>query len=334
MSAGTELAADNKLTLVDIAKSRAPDGSHIPMVEVLHQKNSLLEDWVWGEANGTLFHKVSRRASLGDGGTWRLLNKGVPITSTKKLTINEAMGILEDYAESDKWIVDNAASPMQERMDQAAGILEGMSQTLVATMLYGNSDLDSEKFTGLAPRLNDTDQINVLSGGGSSTLTSIYAVGWGKGRVWMAFPKGSPTVGIVHEDLGEVTLTDATTSAPNTSQYQGYRDHFVVNGGMVVEDDRWIGRYCNINSTVGESNNFDEDKLTEMLDELPDEGASGVVLYAPKKIFTQMKIRLSHKANVNFTMEQGFGGRRFLAFQGVPVRKVDQITYAETQVTS
>ncbi len=90
------LNAGNKLTLVDIAKSKAPNGTHIRTVEMLHQDNRVLDDLAWMEANGTTFHKVSRRASLGNGGTWRELNGGVPITAGGKITVNETMGLLED----------------------------------------------------------------------------------------------------------------------------------------------------------------------------------------------------------------------------------------------
>jgi hypothetical protein len=140
-------------------------------------------------------------------------------------------------------------------------------------------------------------------------------------------------MGVTHKDLGEVTISTATTLRADTAQYQAYRDHFQVKCGLVVRDNRCIARLANIEST-GTSNLFDEDDLIILLNRMP-MGGRGASLYVNDTVLSQMEIALKDKNNVNYTPGRGEGlaGEPVLYFRGNPVKKCDQITITESTIT-
>lgn len=314
-----------QLTLTELANRTDPKGNLAVVAEVLSRNNAILHDAPWVEANGTFEHKYTRRLSL-PSGSWRRLNEGVATEASQTIPVSEVLGFLETYSEVDKALVDSAPNPQAFRMLEAKAFIEGMSQTLAAALFYSNAGVDPEKITGLAPRLNDTGQDNVMSAGGSgSDTTSIYVVQWGEDKAHLFYPRGAKNFGVQHNDKGQQTLTDA-----NGKKYEGYRDHFEVRVGMAVRDDRCIARLADI-ETSGSTNTFDEDLLIELLNAMPNDGA-GSVIYVNRTIKTQMEIRLKDKANVNFTTDNGLGGVPVLSFKGIPVKKVDAILNTESAI--
>jgi len=321
------------ITLVELAHRKDPSGNLATIAEVLAENSTIMQDAPWTEANDTYSHKIVRRSSL-PSGTWRTLNKGVTVESSQTREFTEGIGMLEAYAETDVEIVNAAPNPAAFRMQEASAFMEGMAQTFSDAFFYGNSNTDPEKFSGLDVRTNAlAATTNVIGAGGTgSDLTSIYIVQWGLNEVFMVYPKGS-TVGLSHQDMGEVTVTSATSTRPQTAQYQAYRDHFQMKAGLVLKNPWSIARLANIEST-GTSNIFDEDDVITLCNRMPREGA-GSVLYVNATVKTQMEIALKDKANVNYTADSGEGlaGVPMLRFRGMPIRKNDSITITESALT-
>jgi len=330
-----------QLTLLEMARRKAPDGTAAKIAEVLHQVNDVFQDMVWMEANGTTFHRITRRTSI-PAGTWRQLNAGVGTEASTTETIDEPIGLLESYSESDKWIIDNSPNATEARMQEAVSFLEGMGQTLVKTIFnratttnYGDVTANPERFKGLPARMT-TVQSNGLvlgQGGTGGDTTSIYIVQWGPDACHMVFPKGSQTVGVEHQDKGQVTKSSSTTAVASAAQYEAYRDWFRINAGLAVRDDRCIARLANI-ETSGSSNTFDEDNLITLLNRMKNRGR-GATIYCNETLLTQMQIKLKDKNNVNYTAGGGDGlaGEDIIRFNGRPVRLVEQIGNTETAIS-
>ena len=90
--------------------------------------------------------------------------------------------------------------------------ITGFGQKLARYMIYGNEATEPESFTGLAPRYNDQTTAqnaeNILTSAAtpdSTDNTSIWLVGWGVGKVFGIYPKGSKA-GIQVNDKGLVTI--------------------------------------------------------------------------------------------------------------------------------
>ena len=237
------------LTYADWAK-RMDEGYKVAaIIELLSQTNEILDDMLVMEGNLPTGHKTTVRTGLPQA-TWRLLNAGVPNAKSTTAQIVDTCGNLETYAVIDKDIADLNGNTAEFRLSEVKAFLEGMSQQVAATIIYGNQHTNPERFTGLAPRYstvntsNSQTAANVLDAGGtSSTNTSLWICTWGNDTLHGTFPKGKIT-GLQHRDMGEWPVQD---SAGNT--YQAYRDHFKWEIGMVLRDWRYVARIANIDVT-------------------------------------------------------------------------------------
>src|ERR1700752_3688521 len=158
------------ITYADWAK-RLDDGYKIArIIELLSQTNEILEDMLVIEGNLPTGHKTTIRSGLPQA-TWRLLNQGVPNAKSATAQLVDTCGNLETYAVIDKDIADLNGNTAEFRLSEVKAFLEGMSQQVAATLIYGNQFVNPERFTGLAPRYSTTTTANsqtannVLRGG-------------------------------------------------------------------------------------------------------------------------------------------------------------------------
>src|SRR6266853_6613700 len=174
------------ITYADWAK-RLDDGYHVAtIIELLSQTNEILDDMMVVEGNLPTGHKTTVRTGLPQA-TWRLLNAGVPNAKSTTAQITDTCGNLETYAVIDKDIADLNGNTAEFRLSEVMAFLEGMSQQVAATLIYGNQAVNPERFTGLAPRYstlsttNSQTANNVLNAqGAGSTNTSMWINVWGQ----------------------------------------------------------------------------------------------------------------------------------------------------------
>jgi hypothetical protein len=316
-------------SLVEQVKRLDPDGTTATIVEVLNRKmGDMLSEAPWLKSNDIWTNKTVRRGTLPTA-TRRKLNGGVGTSMSRTTEIMDVMEMLETYGEYDKAWIDSFDEPAKVRLGEAKAFIEGIGQQLISDILYCDSNADPDGMHGLAPRLATVDDEYVINCGGSgSDVTSIYVVTWGEDKVYLTYPKNIPNFGIEHKDLGEVTISTATTSAASTAQYQGYRDWFGVKCGLVVKDPKCIGRVANI-ETSGNSNTFDEDNLITLLENMNVDSTTRI--YCNQTIITQARIKLKDKTNVHWVPQQGLGGLPFLTFDEIPVRKIDKSILLNTE---
>jgi hypothetical protein len=339
------------LTYADWAK-RMDDGYKVArIIELLSQTNEILEDMLVIEGNLPTGHKTTIRTGLPQA-TWRLLNLGVPNAKSTTAQLVDTCGNLETYAVIDKDIADLNGNTAEFRLSEVKAFLEGMSQQIAATLIYGNQFLNPERFTGLAPRYstkntaNSNTAYNVLDGGGTaSTNTSIWITVWGDDTLHATFPKGKIT-GLQHRDMGEWPVLD---SSQNT--YQAYRDHFKWEIGLVLRDWRYVARIANIDVTqlTGVSAANLINLIIRALYRLPTAPVSATtiqtsdtpevranmgrtVLYANRVVRTYLDLQAMNKTNVLLRIEE-FDGKPITTFRSVPVRTCDAILSNEAQVT-
>ena len=166
-------------TLADLAKVTDPDGSIADVVEILNETNEILADMTWLEGNLTTGHRSSIRSGLPTP-TWRKLYGGVQPTKARAVQVTDTTGMLEDYAEVDKALVDMAGDPAAFRLQEDRPHIEGMNQEIADTLFYGDETTAPEEFTGFAPRYNDLSAENgdnIIDGGGTgSDNASIWLI--------------------------------------------------------------------------------------------------------------------------------------------------------------
>jgi hypothetical protein len=312
------------LTLVEVAKRLAPDGSQAKIAEVLAEKNDILNDIPFRAANDTFVNKTLRR-SQEPAGQFRKLNEGISPGFSKTTVKWDVIGLLESYGKHDIEVINNMPDPKGARNDENVSHIAGMGKTMATTLLYGNTITTPEQFNGLAPRLDDiSDSPTVIGAGGSSGTTSIFLVDWGPDTVHGLYPKNS-VAGLDHQNLGIQIVLD-----PDSLEYRAYVDWFTWRMGLAVKNPKSIGRVANIEAS-GASNIFDEDLLIKVIVQMTQ--GPGMRIYVNKTVMAQMWIRLKDKTNVHFTRIDGLdAGGAPMAFNGIPIRQVDKIVDTEVVV--
>ena len=339
------------VTLVDHAKFFDPSGNVLATAEVLNKTNVILQDAYVMEGNLPTGHRHGVRTGL-PSATWRKFYGGVQPTKSTKVTVDDSTGMLEAYSEMDAALANLGGKREMVRNDEDRAHIEGMSQQMATAMFYDDSTVNPERPTGLQPRFNSTSAANggqIVLAGGSTTLTSIWVVTWGPGACALIYPKGSQA-GLQVNDKGLVTVEDASGGS-NTGRMEAYRTHFKWDVGLVVSDWRWVARVANIDTTAlsdaGESG-FDgaqlEFRLIDALSLLPDyfqpapasDPNAGQmmrpVIYCNRTIYSALH-KLARAATTYTLTHDQFGGRPVLTFQGVPIRRCDALTNAETVIT-
>lgn len=344
------IIGNTALTYADWAKRMDDDYHTATIIELLSQTNEILEDMLVMEGNLPTGHKTTVRTGLPQA-TWRLLNTGVPNGKSTTAQIVDTCGNLETYAVIDKDIADLNGNTAEFRLSEVKAFLEGMSQQVASTLIYGNQFVNPERFSGLAPRYstkntaNSNTAANVLDGGGTSNSnTSLWIMTWGADTWHATFPKGKIT-GLQHRDMGEWPVTDSNGT------YQAYRDHFKWEIGLVMRDWRYGARIANVDVTqltgVNAANLIN--LIVRGLYRLPTAPVSATtiqtsdtpevranmgrtVIYCNRVIRTYLDLQAMNKTNVLLRIEE-FNGIPITTFRGIPVRTCDAILNNETQLT-
>lgn len=325
-----------KLTLLDYAKRLDPNGKIDAIAELLAQTNEILADMPFVEGNLQTGHKTTVRTGL-PSATWRQLNYGVQPTKSTTKQVTDACGMLEAYSEIDKALADLNGNSAEFRLSEDRAFLEAMNQEMATTLFYGDTTTDPEKFNGLecrynvysATRTNSGSNIIKSDGSGEDSCTSIWLVVWGPNTAHGIFPKGSKA-GLVHEDLGEQTLLDASGG-----KYQGYRTHYKWDIGLTVRDWRYVVRIANIKVSALTASGSTGSNLIDLMSqalELPPNLSMGTpVFYCNRDIKSYLRRQINNKSNLHLTLDQ-VADKHVVAFDSVPVRRVDSILNTESVI--
>lgn len=344
--------ASNVLTLADWV-TRREDGRIADIVNLLSQTNEILDDMLWKEGNLATGNKTTVRTGL-PAAAWRLLNYGVPTSKSTTAQVTDTCGMLETYSTVDKDLANLEGDEAAFRMTEDMAVLEGMSQQMAQTLLYGNTAATPERFLGLAPRYstvnvaNANNAVNVMDGGGTgSTNTSIWLACWGPNTGFGIFPKGR---------IGGLQMNDVTTVAPVYdalgNRYQAYQTHYKWDCGLTVRDWRFFVRIANLDTTLltGPSAANLISLLTAAVHKIPimprnaapvqsaTEARGGtplsfgrVAIYVNRTLSTALDLQAMNKTNVLLKMEE-WDGHPITTFRGIPIRTVDQLLNTEARV--
>lgn len=324
----------NNPTLLDLAKATDPDGSIARVVEILNQRNEVLEDMPWMEGNLPTGHRTTIRSGL-PVPTWRKLYGGVQPTKSRRVQVTDNCGMLEDYAEVDKALADLNGNTEAFRISEDRAHIEGMSQEMAQTLFYGNEGSEPEAFTGLAPRFNsltaeNRDNIIDAFSGSGGDLTSIWLIVWGENSVHGIVPKGSKT-GVQMTDKGQVTVENADG---NNGRMEAYRTHYRWDCGLTVRDWRQIVRIANIDvselGTIANTKNI-INWMVQAAERVDNLNAGRPVFYMNRTIREKLRLGILEKISNNLTWET-VAGKRVMTFDDIPVKRVDQILKTESRV--
>lgn len=334
--------ASGQLTLADFSK-RTNGGKVDPIAELLSQRNDILEDIVYVEANQPTSHVVSIRTGL-PSVYWRQYNAGVPLAKSTTAQVTEPCAMLEARSHIDAKMLTLNGNSAAYRLSEETPFIEAMNQEMTGKLFNGNVGTDLKTFSGLATRYSSTTAGNgsnvILAGGVGSDNASMYLVNWSEQTVFCTFPKGSKA-GLSQRDLGEESVADS-----NGFYYQAARSLYQWDTGLVVKDWRHVVRIANIDVSdwVGVTGTQASTAATNVLKLMiraiartPTLAMGRQVFYCNRSILEGLMIQAMDKASNALSINQAinqFGNNIMqLTFQGIPVRCVDQLSIAETLVS-
>lgn len=322
------------LSLADLRKQQNKNDEIADIIEIMATQDDMLADAPTFECNEGNSHLTTIRAGL-PSPTWRKLYEGVQPTKGTTTQVRDTTGYMEDWSEIDAKLVEKAKNPAKFRMNEAKAHLMGIAQELSATLIYGDTATDPEKFTGLAPRFGDLSADNagqiVDAGGTGSDNTSIWFVTWGEQTCHFLYPEGS-VMGIRREDKGKDVKEKS-----DGSLYDVYREKFGMDVGLSVRDWRAIARIANIDvSNLTADASSGADLVDYMIDALysldnPNPSNGNLVIYTSRTIAKFLHKQAMNANNVQLSLEE-FAGRKIPAFLGVPIKRMDAILETEARV--
>lgn len=325
-------------TLMDVARRTDGNGKIAKIVEMLAEYNSILEDMTYEQCNNGMVHRTTVRTGIPEG-TWRMLYKGVPSGKTTTEQIQDSCGMLEIYSKIDKALADMSPDKGAFLLTESSGIIEGLSQKMAKTLIYGNEKNDKAAFTGLAARygtLSDDEKkigFNVINGGGTGTdNTSIYVLNWGSQTMHGLYPKGSKA-GLTVDDRGQQTVKDA-----NGDDYEAYVVHYKWDMGFCVRDWRYGVRIANIDvsdlAKAGESGYSGANLINLLIKafgKFPKADMGRRVIYCNRSVMTALNLMVANHDTAALKIDE-IGGKPVTKFWGVPIRQVDAIRCDEAAV--
>lgn len=339
-------------TLVDVSTRLDPEGKIPVIAEMLSQNNDYYDDLPMVEANERTGHEFVFRTSI-PAGSWRQYNMGVPYSKSTTAKARVGLGMLEDYSQVDRALAEHSGSLQKFRESEDVAFLEGMSQTIAQTFVYGNTTVNPAEFMGLAPFYNTLstsnaqNAANVLSAGGSgNSNTSLWLVGWSPETIFGLFPRGAKA-GLSMEDKGDVTPGfDAVGN-----RFEAYTSWFRQQVGLCPKDWRYGARYCNVDTTsAGLAGPNAPDifaTMSEMLMLFPkmtrttsgitktdsplDDAGVRTVFYCNRTFRHWMDVQAMRDRNVLLSIKD-YAGMPIMGFRDIPIKIIDQIINTEATV--
>ena len=341
-------------SLIDLTTRINGAQKQVYISEMLSQANDVWDDLPLVEANEIGGHEFVFRTSI-PAGAWRQYNQGVPYAKSTTAKARVSLGSLEDYSQIDRLLAEDSGDIDQFRENEDVAFLEGMSQTMVQTLFYGNSAVTPAEFMGLSPFYNTVTQSNaqnaqnvINAGGTGSSNTSLWLIAWGERTIYGLYPRGSKA-GITMEDKGDtVPGFDALGN-----RFEAYTSWFRHQLGLAPQDWRYGVRIANIDTTsagLAGANAPDIFALLAQAVLLPPhlgKGTSGItktdaandpspgirpVIYSNRTVRHWADVQAIRDRNV-LLRSTDYAGFPVDSYRGIPWKIVDQLINTEALVS-
>src|SRR5271163_3424044 len=131
------MATGNWPTIADLTSRMDSAGKQMVIAEQLSQCNDVWGDIPMIEANEVGGQEFAFRTSI-PAGYFRQYNMGIPVSKSTTAKSRVGLASLEDYSQVDRMLMEDSGDRERYRTNEDAAFLEGMSQTMVEKLFYGN----------------------------------------------------------------------------------------------------------------------------------------------------------------------------------------------------
>jgi len=327
----------NRPTLLDRARQTDPDGTPAHIAEILNESNMILQDAPAYPSNAQMGNRVTLRSSMPDV-YWAGINEGYTKSKGSTRQVVDTIGILTGMSQVDskmKLVLGDGAYMAHREKDDDAYV-EKLGQTIANTILYGNENLLSNTFTGLAPRMASLatakagSQVHSHhSSPAGSDNTSFFVVDWGERAAKLIFPKDGMS-GLQTTDKGEQMVTDA-----DGLDMFAHVTKYDWSIGLSIEDPRRIARLANIDMSqaLTDTSTLLVNSVIKLVNSMPAKMGNHRVLYTHEDIITALELQVINKPTGILLSMQEYLGEHILHFRGSPIRPLDQMSANEGTLT-
>ena len=321
-------------TIADVIKFTMPDGSPLrQIVDPLSQRRAFLNIVTAVECNqGTrhLFGSRTARPSL----TWRMINRGIQPSKSRRSQISETTGILEGRNAIDEDLVRVQNNKAAFLADEESQFVEAFLEELSTGSFYHSVRSDPERFHGLSSRFGDVSDDQVIDGGSvGATNRSIWIIGFSPQTIFSIYPEGTPA-GIIREYRGTEYVADR-----DGNDYLAHVSNWKWNYGLAVKDARYVVRIANVDPSDIEADLSSGPDLLDLLTQGIQrmESLEGVrtVIFMPRDILSGLSRQCLNRQAGNYLQWHkeilGFPGLNN-TWQGVPMKIEDALDVDEARV--
>lgn len=339
-------ALGTTLTLGELVRREAPDGTAADIVDVISEVNEISRFAQWEQCNRITFHQIPRLASE-PSGSERMYNQGITPEAGVTEIVTEPTEMLDGLSEVDVKLIQHQPNPAQARAVEDGIYINGMFKTHVSRIFDGNRSTNPLQIDGINNRADysalTSDYVYDNAGGNASATankTSIYLIQFGPKMTTFIFPRNDSvgnTMGmpISLQDFGKQIITDSVVT---TKKYPAWQTWFEIHFGLAIHDPRTVKRIVNISTSNidgVDDFSFDEDLLIDATNDF-EHGGRGAVIVCNRTIKAQMQKRANEKGNAQYTQDMegdGIFARKVLRFWGIPIAEVAQITNTQATVS-
>ncbi len=322
--------------LYDLDSMDRPDGDgFLQMIYSMTEQQDILKDIPFFEANDRTSHKYVRNTGLVSG-TWVKLNDGISASKGVMAPDRADIGMLESRMIVDKRFA-NIEPNFEAYVEQLAKPhYEGLSNDMADAIVNGTLS-GGYSFHSIEAHITDSSQTDQFGQkmchtfGGSTTLSSMLAVEWGRDMVYGVYPRGHKNNGVEKHEYGGDQLTDGV----NSSDMRSYVCDFAWNMGLVIADDRCIRRIANMEPTGAlynpRASTFSVFPIIDAVLSMRNMGRNAI-LYTNRAIFGMLWKAAKSDSTVNYDNKNPWNQPDY-TFSGNRIRFSDSLLTTETQIS-
>lgn len=327
-------------TLPQLAQFYDPSGKHVALINMLTKDDIILQHMKWMMSNMVDGHKTGIVTKIPEP-MLRRFYQGIKYTKSGSAMVKDTMAQL-----ADRWGIDVSLLELYEGNETQAQVrtaegqlhVEGLQQSCMKYILYGNTKLKPDEPTGFFPRLYTTKLKTVIDAKGTNDghMTSMLYVVWGEDACMGIYPKNTKA-GIQHKDLGIMDVYD-----DNGDPYEAVVDQWKWNFGLCCKDHRKFSAVRNIDTAVLEKNYGDSGYVD--LIKLGLRAKNAVTthsnarergnFYVSETVYEALAEQAADPKRVHLRYGEAENIKNVLMLHGRPVRQLDSILETETQVSA
>lgn len=321
-------------TLLDQAKRMDPNGSIANIVELLAQRNPVIEDAVALEGNLPTGHRFTSRTGL-PSTSWRRFNEGVAASKSRTSQHTESIGMLVSRSEVDCELAKLNGNEAAFRMSEDKAHLAALANEAEASIFYASTEGSTpNEIQGLSPRfdalsgLDQSSQIVNFEVGDDATNTSIWFVVWGEDGAHLIYPKGS-MAGIQTTDMGQHLVTDSG----GTNKFRAYVTEYSWHFGVCVRNWRNVSRICNIPASLAGTGDTLIPAMIDAYYKLDNPNAGKLCIYTNRTMRTALHKQARAATSGSTLSLSMIEGKEIVTFMGHPIRVADALLNTEADIT-